>query len=88
MDGQVRHIIGYEVLQESERTLAFNLELTHVADIEESSVSTYRLVLFDNTRILYGHLPTAELDEACAQGAMLLIERGMFEWAAVVCCHG
>ena len=65
-DDEARDIVGDEILQESQGIRPFDLKLTHVADVKESGVGAYGLVLFQNTAVLYRHLPAAKLDETCS----------------------
>ena len=56
---------------------AGHLDLSHVAEVEQPGSGANRLVLGqDATLVLHRHLPTAELDHACAQGAVCLVKRG------------
>jgi hypothetical protein len=50
-------------LQERQGARALNLELTHVANVKEAGVGAYRLVLLQNTTVLYRHFPAAKLYE-------------------------
>jgi hypothetical protein len=50
-----------------------------VTDIEEAGALAHSLVLFQNARVLDGHLPPAELDQARAQFAVSLEQRCSFE---------
>src|SRR5690242_12555256 len=46
-------------------------------------------MLFQNTAVLYRHLPPAKLDQPRIQGAMLVIEWGAFKRSCLrlFCCH-
>ena len=65
-NGETRDIVRDEILQERQGARSFNLEFTHVADVEEASAGAYRFVLLQNTAVLYRHFPATKLYEPCA----------------------
>ena len=63
------HLQGTDVIQRQILHCRFspgagNLDLAHVADIEESGVRPHALVLLNDPRVGEGHLPATKLDHA------------------------
>ena len=56
-----------------------DFDLTHVADIENPDGAAHGLVLVDDSGVLDGHVPPAEIHHFGAQGAMNGIQRSGFE---------
>src|SRR5437660_9805884 len=55
-----------------------NFDLTHVADIEQADGVADSVVLLDDARVLYWHVPAAEIHHLGAHAAMYRIEgRGL-----------
>ena len=57
------------------RTVAGERELAHVRDVEDPGVVANRAVLVRDRRVLDGHLPAGEGDEARAEGGVALEQR-------------
>jgi hypothetical protein len=68
--GEMSSVVAGDVLHEIERLRAENLDLSHVADVENSSASADGVVLRKNSRVFERHIPTAEIDHLGAQAAM------------------
>jgi hypothetical protein len=80
-DGEDRCVVGGEPLDDRERVGSGDLELAHVADVEESHGAAHRPVLLDDPGVLHGHLPTAEGNHLRARLAVDVVERGALERA-------
>ena len=70
-----RDILGRQVLQVGQCIGAAHLDLTHMADIEQPGSRAHRLVLIDDAAVLHRHLPTTELNHACASREVIGVER-------------
>ena len=46
------------------------LDLSHVADVEQAAARAHRLVLVENALVLHRHIPAGEIDHPAAMGAM------------------
>ena len=68
------------MLEERQRVAALDLDLAHVADVEQAGGVAHRVVLIHDAAILNRHLPAAELDHPRAQGDMAIVERRSFEF--------
>ena len=79
VDFEAGDVVGDEALEEVERAGAFEVELAHVADIEEASALADGAMLVEDAGVLDGHLPAAELDEPRAEGDVPVVEGGAFE---------
>ncbi len=78
---EVRHIAGHERIDGGHRTRAREMDLAHVRDVEEARALADRGVLLEDRGVLDRHLVAREGNEACAQTAMGLVERGAEELA-------
>ena len=67
---QLAGIVAGDVLDGAESVAAGNLDLPHVADVEEPGGGADRHVLLDEAGVLDRHVPAAELDHASAQRSM------------------
>ena len=65
--GDARQIVGDEPVRRFERALALELDLAHVADVEEARLRANGFVLGDETGVLHRELPTGEVDEAASE---------------------
>src|SRR5690606_23592819 len=63
-----------EPLDERERILAGDLDLAHVADVEEAGACADRCVLRRHAGVLDGHLPAGKGDHARVGGAVNGVE--------------
>src|SRR5580700_1282903 len=71
--------VGGDEIGELKRLRAGDVDLAHVADIEDSDALADSEVLLDQRGILDGHVPTAEVHHFGASGAMDGVEAGGFE---------
>jgi hypothetical protein len=82
---QLRRIAGAQHLYGGHRVFAGDLELAHVADVEETGALTDGKMLLRDAGVLDGHVPAAEGDHLCARRAMAGVERGLLErWEGLV----
>jgi hypothetical protein len=58
---------------------AGDLDLAHVADVEEPRARPHGHVLVGDAGVLDGHVPAAEFDHAGAERAMPRVERGFLQ---------
>ena len=76
-NGDLRHVVADEVLQELSRLRAGRFNLPHVRDVEDSGVQPNVLVLrADPLRILHRHLPAGEVDDLGSSGDVLRVKAG------------
>ena len=54
---------------------AFDLDLAHVRDVEDTAVSAHGAVLGDDALVLHGHLPAGEGHHPGAERDVALVER-------------
>ena len=80
-DGEPGRVVARDVLDGLERVAAGNLDLAHVADVEEARARPHRLMLEDDAGVFDGHVPAAVLDHAGAERPMARVERGLPERA-------
>ncbi len=83
-DGEPRGIVGRDPLDERKGVGAGHLNLTHVADVEESRAGSNGHVLVGDAGVLDGHVPPGELDHASATGDVNRVKRRLtqFGWSA------
>src|SRR6185503_12222418 len=62
-----------------QRILAGDLDLAHVADVEQAGARTHRGVLGDDARVLDRHVPAAKRHHPRAGGAVASVERRFLE---------
>ena len=72
-------IVGEHALEQLVGCRAFDVELTHVRDVEDADVGSHRLVLGDHALVLHRHLPPREGDETCAGGGVAIEQRGALQ---------
>ena len=80
-DCEFRRIVRRDVLHSLERIAPRNLDLAHVAHVEQPGTRSHRHVLVDDAGVLNGHVPAAEFDHAGTERSMARIERGLLERA-------
>jgi hypothetical protein len=68
--GEMSSVVAGDALHQIERLRAENLDLSHVADVENSSAGADGFVLGKNAGIFEGHIPAAKIDHLGAQAAM------------------
>src|SRR5262249_6786862 len=76
VDG-LREVVGDERVGRLEGALAFELDFSHVRDVEEAGGGTHRFVLGDDARVLNGQLPAREVDHAAVQLLVRSEERSL-----------
>ena len=62
--------IGGDVIGQSGGFGAADLDLAHVADIEDAHGVAHGVVLVDDAGVLDGHVPAAEIDHPGTEGSM------------------
>src|SRR6266540_1719643 len=80
---QSRHVVGGQMLERGEGPGALDLELAHVAHVEEPDGAPHRAVLLDDARVLHRHVPAAEGHHARPGLDVRLMERGALEGGRV-----
>jgi hypothetical protein len=68
-----------DALHRRERIGAGDLDLAHVADVEQPGASADGHVLQDEARVLDGHVPPAERHHAGSRRAVTSVERRLLE---------
>ena len=76
-----RGIVARDVLHRLEGVAAGDLDLAHVADVEEPRARSDGLMLVDDARVFDRHVPAAELDHAGAERTVTRVERSLLERA-------
>ena len=61
------------------RSGAGEIDDAHVGHVEHAGVASHRVVLLDLRAVVHRHVPAAEVDHACARGAVRGIERRLLE---------
>ena len=74
-DFEFRSIVGGDVIDQVQGLRTANLDLAHVADIENPDALAHGVVLFEHAGILHGHVPSAEVDHLCAHAAVNCVQR-------------
>ena len=67
------------MLDRLQRVPAGDLDLPHVADVEQPGAGPHGHVLVDQARVFDGHVPAAELDHPRAERPMPRIEWSLLE---------
>src|ERR1035438_6300280 len=67
--------VGGDEIGELGRLGAANFDLAHVADIEDAHRMAHGVVLFDDSGVLDGHVPPAEIHHPGAEPAMDGVQR-------------
>ena len=68
--------LGGRLDQQKRTFLQDELDLAHVADVEQPDAGAHGLVLFEDGLVLHGHRPAPEVDDARPKRYMSLIKRG------------
>ena len=76
--GELRGVVGGDVLDQLERMRAADFDLAHVADVEQARGGARGHVFGDDAGILDRHVPAAEIHHPGAHAAM------RSEWSAVL----
>ena len=66
-------IVRERRLEELGRTRPLDLELTHVGDVEHTTIGADRLVFGDDAFVLHGHLPAGERHHPRAESDMHVV---------------
>ena len=74
-DGELRRVVGRDALDRGERVLAGDLDLAHMADVEDSSAVADGGMFVREAAVLDRHVPSAERDHSGARHAVTGIER-------------
>ena len=69
--------IDHEPVQKESCLATKNMKFAHVTHIEEASRIAHGFMLFEDTRILHGHIPTAKSDETCTLLGMKIVKRNL-----------
>ncbi len=89
---EARRIVHGDVLHGGQRAGAAELDLAHVADVEEADAGAHRHVLGDQaaagTGIFDGHVPAAEVDHLGLECAVRGVEGGLLERGGDGCGGG
>src|SRR4029078_776362 len=75
---QGRNVVRGHPLKKDQTSFARDGKAPHMADIEASGGGPNSLVLVDHAVILYGHLPSSEIDELRSTHTMLFDQRSVF----------
>jgi hypothetical protein len=78
-DLQLRRVVARDLLDRVERIAPGDLDLAHVADVEDPRPLADGKVLGHDAGILDRHVPAAETDHLGARGAMAGVERRLLE---------
>jgi hypothetical protein len=68
-------VVGEPRLEVVTGTVAGQLQLSHVRDVEDSCRGAHGPVLAHDGRVLHRHLPAGEGDEARAESGVALVQR-------------
>src|SRR5262249_23753526 len=84
----LRRVVRRDPLHRRQRVLAGNLDLTHVADVEEPGSRPYGHVLLRDAGVLDRHVPAGEWHHPRAGCAMSGVERRFLERSFGGLLHG
>ena len=73
--GEPVEVVREHALQERVGAAAADLHLPHVRDVEDAGGGAHGAHLVDHARVLHGHLPTGEGDEAPARFRVAAVQR-------------
>ena len=76
------------MLDRGQRVRAGDLDLPHVADVEQPGARAHGHVLVDDAGVFDRHVPAAELDHAGAERAVPGVERRLLEGRRAGLRHG
>ena len=77
--GKLRCVVGRDALDGGERVLAGDLDLAHVADVEQPGAGAHRGMLVRQAAVLDRHVPAAERNHPGSGGAVASVERRFLE---------
>ena len=72
-------IVREHGLEQLVHVRSFDVELSHVRDVEDAAVAAHGAVLRDDALVLDGHLPPGERHHACSGGDVTSVERRLRE---------
>ena len=78
-DGELRHVVRQQLLEEVERARTGRLDLAHVRDVEHAAAGAHGEVLGDDALVGHGHLPARERDQLRPRREMAIVKRGALE---------
>ena len=87
-DLEPARVVARDPLHRCQRVAARDLDLPHVADIEEAGGGADGAMLLADARVLHRHLPPAERRHAGAERAVAGVERGCFRGGGRRLRHG
>jgi hypothetical protein len=79
--GQLRRVVRRDRLNRRQRVLAGDLDLPHMADVEDAGPGSDRQVLVDDAGVFDWHVPAAELDHPSAKRTVLRVQGRFLERA-------
>ena len=82
--GQPARVGDEGVGERRRRPRPLHVQLAHVREVEQARRLADRPVLLEDARVLHGHLPAAELDEARAGRRVPVVQRGAAHQAAAI----
>src|SRR5262245_46284516 len=85
---QLAGIISGEPLYHGQCAWPPDLDLAHVADVEQADRSAHGPVLLEDARVLHRHFPAAKLDEFRTCRLVHRIQRRLFQAHRCWWCHG
>ena len=77
-----RHCVDSQPVGPLRRALTLQYELRHVREVEESGGIAHRFVLFENARVLNGHVEPAERNQPRMQLHVLVVKGRAFHFFA------
>ena len=78
-DGELRRVVRRDALDGGERVLPGDLDLAHVADVEDARAGAHGEMLVHDARVFDRHVPPAERHHLRAGSTMSGVERRLFE---------
>ena len=74
-DGELRHVVGQQPLEEGLGVRPARLDLAHVGDVEDAGVGAHRHVLLADPLVLHRHLPAGERHDARPGRLVAVVQR-------------
>ena len=72
-------VVREQALEQLVRARALDLELAHVADVEDAAIGAHRAMLRDDALVLDRHLPAGERDHPRAERDVPVVQRGALQ---------
>jgi pimeloyl-ACP methyl ester carboxylesterase len=76
---QAVNVVRQQVVQPSSRAVAADEELSHVRDVECADRGAHGGVFIENARVLYRHMPAAEIDHASSHSNVFVVQWSLLE---------